>query len=62
MKKVTITLTYNQANILRQVLLNDIEYMKGTGDNSFKNFIEQEDRIDTNILKAIMKADGRLGK
>lgn len=60
MKNVKLTLTYDQAQVLLTMIMNDTYEMERSG--SERKFILQNNRMEERLRKAIMIADGRLKK
>lgn len=58
MKNVTVTFTGEQAQVLLTMIRNDTEGMKTAGCE--RKFILQNDRMEERLIKAIMKAEGKL--
>ena len=58
MKHVTVTFTGEQARILLNMIRNDTEALRH--DKWTKSIISQNDRMEARLLKAIMKAEGKI--
>ena len=59
MKNVTVTFTGEQARLLLTMIRNDTEQMKQNFDYERK-FVAQNDRMEERLIKAILKAEGRI--
>lgn len=59
MKNVTVTFTGEQARLLLTMIRNDTEQMKQNAGYERK-FVAQNDRLEERLIKAILKAEGRL--
>lgn len=59
MKQVTVTFTGEQARLLISLIRNDTEQMKRNRGFD-RNFVAQNDRIEEKIIKAILKAEGKI--
>jgi hypothetical protein len=58
MKNVTVTFTRQQADIILNMIRNDTASMESAGCE--KRFIQQNDRMEERLIKAIMKSEGRI--
>ena len=58
MKNVTVTFTRQQADVILNMIRNDTESMKNCGCE--RRFIQQNDRMEEKLIKAIMKSEGRI--
>ena len=59
MKQVTVTFTGEQARLLLTMIRNDTEEMKRIPDYD-RRFIAQNDRLEERLIKAILKAEGKI--
>lgn len=55
---VNVTFTAEQARVILTMIRNDTESMKNAG--SERRFIQQNDRLEERLIKAIMKSEGRI--
>ena len=59
MKNVTVTFTRQQADIILNMIRNDTASMKENAGFD-RRFIQQNDRMEDRLIKAIMKSEGRI--